>query len=667
MSKDSPSEQLNPPGSAELFRLMVENVRDYAIFVTDREGRIVSWNAAAERTLGYAEDEAIGQNAEIIFTPEDRERGAPERELRTAAEEGRAEDERWHLRKDGTRLWATGTVTPLRDEAGNLRGFAKVMRDTTERKWHEEELKRYAALLRKQTEILDLAHVLIRGSEDLIVFWNRGAQQLYGWTAEEATGKVSHELLQTQFPEDLAEIRARLFRDGEWEGELVHIKRDGARIVVASHWVLYRDGQGAPAAILEVNNDITERKRLEEEHARLLEREKEARAQAEEANRAKDEFLATLSHELRTPLTSILGWAKLLHSGTLDESSTRRALESIERNARAQKQLIDDLLEVSRIITGNLRLHLQQITLVPVIEAAVDAVRPAAAAKHIQLQVVVAPQTGPISGDADRLQQVIWNLLSNAIKFTPEGGRVEIGLERAGASIEIKVSDTGRGIEPEFLPYVFDRFRQADVTAARMQGGLGLGLAIVRHLVELHGGMVKAESGGCGKGATFTVILPLAEGAPTRPSEQRRAPATSEPSAGQECPPALDDLRVLVVDDEADTVEFLKAVLERCGAEVTAAASAREALHIFAEVKPDMLISDLGLPGEDGYSLIRKVRALGREQGGRIPAIALTAYVREEDRVKAFQSGYQMHLAKPVWPDELTAIVASFAGRTGKN
>lgn len=414
----------------------------------------------------------------------------------------------------------------------------------------------------------------------------------------------------------------------------------------------------------ELQLEIAERKRVEEERTRLLIREQEARKEAEAANRTKDEFLATVSHELRTPLNAVLGWVRMLRMGKLDEAAVTRALETIERNAKAQAQLIEDLLDVSRIISGKLRLDVRPIDLASVIEAAIDSIRPAIDAKAIRLLTVLDPKASPVSGDAGRLQQVVWNLLSNAIKFTPKGGRVQVRLERINSHVEIIVSDTGAGISPEFLPHVFDRFRQADGSLTRSHGGLGLGLAIVRHLVETHGGIVWAESEGVGRGSIFTVQLPLIA---VRAVDLSPTPDRVHPTAEWDMPlcstATLDGLRVLIVDDEDDTLEMLVAVLSQCGAEVKPASSAAEALETLQEWKPDVLVSDIGMPGEDGYTLISKVRALETEQGRQVSAVALTAHARTEDRMRALSSGFQMHLPKPVEPAELVVVIASLTRR----
>jgi len=389
--------------------------------------------------------------------------------------------------------------------------------------------------------------------------------------------------------------------------------------------------------------------------------------ESQQANRLKDDFLATLSHELRSPLNAMLGWLTLLRTRKFDEAAKTRALETIERNARTQAQLVEDILDVSRIIRGQLRLNVRPVTLVPVIESALDTVRPAADAKSIRLQSVLDPAAGPVSGDSDRLQQIIWNLLTNAVKFTPKGGRVQICLERINSHVEITVADTGQGISTEFLPYVFDRFRQADGSITRSYNGLGLGLAIVRHLVELHGGTVHAESPGKGLGARFTVKLPLMA-VTTKDSEHERVHPTVGGRVCFENSPSLKGLRILVVDDEADARELLIQILKESGVEVVAVATADEAIRVLTEQasRLDVLVSDIGMPNQDGYSLLRRVRSLPPEMGGQIPAVALTAYARTEDRRAAFLAGFQSHLAKPVELAELIAVIANLTGRTGQ-
>ncbi len=397
----------------------------------------------------------------------------------------------------------------------------------------------------------------------------------------------------------------------------------------------------------------------------LLASERAARSEAERLSAVKDEFLTTLSHELRTPLGAILGWSQILRAGPKSESDLMRGLETIERNARLQAQLVEDLLDMSRISSGKVRLDVQPVELLGVIHAAVDAVRPAAQAKGIRLKLLLDPSAGAVSGDPNRLQQVLWNLLTNAIKFTPKDGEVQLLLERVNSHIELHVADTGAGIAPEFLGHVFDRFRQADGSTTRHYGGLGLGLSIVKSLVELHGGTVQARSAGTGQGATFTVCLPVMAVQRSAYSGGRVQPSTETCPAPPFAQANLSGIKVLVVDDEADTRELIRRLLEECNADVVTAASAAETLALLERERPHVLISDIGMPDVDGYELLRRVRALGAERGGKVPAIALTAFARSEDRTRALRAGYLVHVAKPVEPGELIATVASVADRAG--
>ncbi len=421
---------------------------------------------------------------------------------------------------------------------------------------------------------------------------------------------------------------------------------------------------------LTIIEDVTERVAREaelqeqvEERSRLLTSEKLARNDAERANRLKDEFLATISHELRNPLNAILGWSHMLRLGNLTPANAKRAVETIHRNAQSQTQLVADLLDVSRIISGKLSLDVRTVDLTNIVNAAVDSIRPAADAKGIRLQLVLDPAAGPISGDANRLQQVVWNLLSNAIKFTPKDGWIQVTLQRVESHVEIIVTDSGVGISNEFLPFVFDRFRQADASTTRLHGGLGLGLSIVRQLVDLHGGSVSVSSEGQGKGATFTIMLPFVGVVGNQNDSDPAQPVQIDERNSFQGLPSLNGLKILVVDDEADTRELIREVLKECGSEVITSGSAAEALAALEQHKPDILISDLGMPDEDGYSLISKIRALPSERGGQIPAAALTAYARAEDRMRVLRSGFQFHLPKPVDSAELVTVIASLSGR----
>jgi signal transduction histidine kinase/DNA-binding response OmpR family regulator len=423
---------------------------------------------------------------------------------------------------------------------------------------------------------------------------------------------------------------------------------------------LFEDAQRHAA---ELQQEVAERILAEQERARLLVREQQARAEAESANRTKDEFLATLSHELRTPLTAILGWSHLLRMGRLPADSIETALETIERNAKSQSQLIDDLLDVSRIVTGKLRLEVRPIDVAPVVEAALQSIQPLAESKGIQIEKVFDDAPLKISGDPTRLQQIVWNLLSNAIKFTPVGGRVAVRIRRQLGRLELEVRDTGQGITSEFLPHVFDRFRQADGTTTRAHGGLGLGLAIVRHLVELHGGAITVRSDGEGMGAVFVVDLPLleseqdVEGYSDDPFTKTRTAVEGKRSN------SLKGLEVLVIDDDEDTREMISTLLSGCGAVVRACGSTAEALEVLEQVNPAVIVSDIGMPDEDGYSFIRRLRKMFGENGCNSPAIALTAYASNEDRNRSLAAGFQVHISKPLEPDVLVAAVANLVGR----
>jgi signal transduction histidine kinase/ActR/RegA family two-component response regulator len=414
----------------------------------------------------------------------------------------------------------------------------------------------------------------------------------------------------------------------------------------------------------------------ETERARAAQAGERAREETARAERAKDEFIATVSHELRTPLNAVLGWARLLRLGKLDAERTAHAVEVIERSASAQAQIVDDLLDVSRILRGDLRLDVRPLELASVVEAAVEAVRPMAEMRSIALRASILPHPGRVAGDPGRLQQVVWNLLANAIKFTSPGGRVEVRLEQEGEEVVVQVSDDGAGIDPAFAPHLFERFRQADSSSTRQHGGLGLGLSIVRRLVEAHGGAVAARSEGAGRGSVFTVRLPVTSmqgrraSAPSLPAQDghgKPAPTLPGPRPAGTAPgegaALLERLRILVVDDDEDSLEVLREILEGAGAQVATAVSVRAALAAFGERPPDVLLSDIGMPGEDGYALIRRVRALGPEEGGRVPAAALTAYTQAEDRIQAREAGFQVWLSKPIQPDDLTVAVARLAGR----
>ncbi|HYK20103.1 MAG TPA: ATP-binding protein [Pyrinomonadaceae bacterium] len=506
--------------------------------------------------------------------------------------------------------------------------------------------------------------------QGLVTFMNPAAERLFGWTLPELRGRKMHDATHhhrrdgSAFPiEECAGFQVLHQGKTLINYEDVFIRKDGTFFdVVYSSAPLQRDGK--IAGLVVVFRDVTDQKFAQQRLQQLLSREQLAREQAESANRTKDEFLTTVSHELRTPLNAILGWSTMLRAGSIEPHNLERALEAIERNARAQAQIVEDILDVSRTISGKLRLDIKPIEMISVIKAAVDSVRPAAVAKNIQLELLLDPAADHIQGDGARLQQVVWNLLANAVKFSNQGGRVQVKLERHGEMVQIVVTDNGEGISRDFLPKVFTRFQQADGSTTRRHAGLGLGLAIARHLVEMHGGTIEAHSDGPSRGATFTVSVPAA-------ASTEASSSSSEPSR---LPPAeplipqgrskLVGIRVLAIDDEADARVMIKTMLENCGAEVLTVASAKQGLEVLAGWRPHVIICDIGMPEEDGYSFIRQVREAERNNGVKVPAIALTGYVRIEERMKALEAGYQMFVPKPVEVGELTSIIAGLISKT---
>jgi PAS domain S-box-containing protein len=497
--------------------------------------------------------------------------------------------------------------------------------------------------------------------DGIITSWNAAAQTLFGYTAEEAIGKSILLIVPPERHHEEATILSRL-RNGQKINhfETERLTKDGRLVEISLSVSPVRDSTGRIVGASKIARDITDKKRFEREREHLLEAERVAREDAQRINRLKDDFLATLSHELRTPLNAILGWAQMMGLGTLTAEEMKDAGRVIERNARTQKQLIEDLLDMSRIISGKLRLELQQLEPASFIDAAVETTRPAAAVKDIRIEKLIDPLAGPISGDPARLQQVVWNLLSNAVKFTPKQGRIQVRLERVDSHIEISVSDTGQGIDPAFLPHLFERFRQADASASRKHGGLGIGLAIAKEIVELHGGTIHAMSAGEGKGAEFVVELPLLV-------FRRRLEARVHPTAPSAIPidagsTELSGLKILFVDDEPDARGLVKRLLEECGAEVVTAESASQALELVTRYSPNLVISDVGMPEVDGYEFLRKLRK-SDHVSATVPAIALTAFARSEDRTRALRAGYIHHVAKPIEPSELLATIAAVSGR----
>jgi PAS domain S-box-containing protein len=663
-SKDESSRQ-----SEERFRLLVESIKDYAIFMLDPDGRIVTWNAGAELIKGYSASEIIGEHFSKFYPPEARD--FPAHELRVAAAEGRFADEGWRVRKDGSRFWANVVITALYGHDKGLVGFAKVTRDLTERREHEVRLRHSEERFRLLVEGVSEYAIFSLDVNGNVATWNSGAARIKGYRADEIVGEhfsrfYPEEAQESGWPEHELRVAAV---EGRFVDEGWRVRKDGSRFWAHVTITALRDEAGRLRGYAKLTRDLTERKRTEALEASgaqrdaMLEAERNARMLAQRSARIKDEFLATLSHELRTPLNAILGWTQLLRSrGAAEVADLQRGMEIIERNARAQVRLIDDLLDLSRIMSGRFRLDVQQVALLDIVRGALDSIEPTAQTKGVRLESVLDPQSVMVAGDPARLQQVFWNLLSNAIKFTPKGGKVQVLLQRVNSHIEFSVSDTGIGIPAAFLPRVFERFSQKDSSTHREYGGLGLGLAISKQLVDLHGGTIQAKSMGEGQGATFVVILPLIMIAKGTERVRRVHPTTVEISDAVPVP-KLDGVQALIIDDEADALELIQRVLQNQGAIVSIVRSGEEALERLKSSTPDVLISDIGMPGMDGYQFMRQMRA-AEPKGRRIPALALTAFARPDDRKHAILAGYQAHLAKPFDVAELAIVVAGLVGRT---
>jgi len=685
------------PFPKELFSKRLLDASVDGIVAFDRDCRYTAWNRAMEHISGKKSADVLGRNAFEVF-PFLKDTGEDKCFYEALAGKSSVSENRpYTIPETGREGFFRGYYSPLYDEHNQIAGGVAIIRDITERKRAEAEAEEAHQRLTFHVENSPLA-VIEWDSDFRVSRWSESAERLFGWTPEEVIGKHVGNW-HFVFDEDVDAVeqvtnRQRLGAEFLGVQRNRNYTRDGSVLYCEWYNSVLHNESGQLISVLSLVLDVTARKLAAEERAELLVRERETRRQAEEADRLKDEFLATLSHELRTPLTSILGWATLLRTGEVEETNIARAIETIERNARSQARLIDDLLDVSRIITGNLRLDLRPINLAPILEAANHALRPTAEAKHIQLKMESDSASCLVKGDPNRLRQVIWNLLMNAIKFTPRGGSVSVRLcvvqsptsnvQRQSAIsnpqseirvssplflptdsssyVRLSVSDSGEGIAESFLPFVFDRFRQAEGSISRKQGGLGLGLAVARHLVELHGGNIRAESRGPQQGSTFTVDLPLADERrdPARQPERQREIERrgTVPTVAR-----LDGIRVLLVEDDEDSRKVLGLVLTRQGAVVTSTSSSAEALDAFGQMLPEVVVSDIGMAEEDGYELIRKLRALPAERGGLTPAIALTGYATRKDRERALSAGYQLHLAKPVEPAELVAAIASLSLR----
>lgn len=651
--------------------LLVQSVTDYAIFMVKPEGRIASWNAGAERIYGHPRSEILGQPVARLFADEDIENGAPERLLAKAAESGRIETEGWRQRCNGTRFWAHIVTTVLRSSTGQLRGFGWVVRDLTAERSASEQLRQSEERFRLLVDgIRDYAIYLIDPA-GRITTWNPGAERMKGYRSEEVVGKHFSIFFS---PEDAArgkphrelEIASRV---GRFEEEAWRVRKNGERFWANVVVTALKDKRNRPLGFAKVTRDLTARRKAEEAERQLL-REQAARSaaetvakRAEEANRIKDEFLATVSHELRTPLTAIVGWSTLLQQRHLDPT-VRKGIDSIYRNAQAQTKLVEDILDVSRIVTGKLHLEPALLDLAQVTREAIEVVQHSATAKQIDIEFAPQDEAYPLVGDADRLRQAVWNLLSNAVKFTDPKGRISVQLKQERSVLVLSVTDTGRGIEAQFLPLVFDPFKQADASTTRRYGGLGLGLALVRHIAELHGGSVAVQSPGPGQGSTFTVTLPIRAVIPPKEPHRAAAPPAALPA---ETHGDVAGLKILVVDDEVDAQELVAAVLRGSGAEVETAGGSLQALDAVVAFQPDVIVSDVGMPDVSGYTFIQRLRQLGSAQGGSTPAVALTAYTRAEDRQRALEAGFDNHIGKPIEANTLITVVAAVARRSGKH
>ncbi|MDQ3474240.1 MAG: PAS domain S-box protein [Acidobacteriota bacterium] len=632
---------------AALLAAIVESSDD-AIISTDLTGTIASWNQGAERIFGYTPAETLGLSFTILMPAE---RFEKESKILTEVLKGKRVEHYETVRqcKDGSLIDISLTISPLKDELGNIVGAAKVARDISERVKREKQI-RYQARLLNAVEQAVIA-IDLNGK---ILSLNSFAEWLYGWLEQEVVGKSLLDLTSAPDTHQLTdEIFSRIHRGDSWSGELRVLRKDQSEFTaMVTHSPIHND-QGELIGVVVVSRDITANKQAELEHAKLLESERQARAEAEEANRIKDEFLATISHELRNPLNVILGYSEVLvRSKEANESEfVQRAAEILRRNAIAQAQLVSDLLDLSRLQLGKFSLNRQVVSLTKTITDAVETVRDEAETKGLQVRIEMTNELVFVDGDPLRMEQVVWNLLNNAVKFTPSGGKVTVKLVKQNGFAQLAVADTGQGIEPKFLPHVFEIFRQADATISRRQGGMGIGLALVQQLVQLQGGSVSVSSGGVGRGAEFMISLPIT----TEVAEPRK-------TGGLVQPDALTGLRILVVDDSADTVDMLRTLLEMDGAMVSTAGGGPQALEILEKESFDVILSDISMPGMDGFELLSRLRKL--PSGRDVPVLALTGFGRAEDVERAKSEGFFSHITKPVDVAQIVAMLQKLPART---
>jgi PAS domain S-box-containing protein len=634
---------------ARHFAAIVESSDD-AIISKDLNGTIVSWNRAAERLFGYTAAEIVGQSVRVIIPPD---RQSEEDQVLGTVRRGEIVDhfETVRLRKDGTRVPISLTVSPIRTSTGEIIGASKIVRDLSRVQRVQRDALRLASIVDSSDDA-----IVSKDLHSIVTSWNAAAERMFGFAESEMVGQSIRRIIPDDRQPEEDEVLSRIRRGERVEHyETIRRRKDGTLVPVSLTVSPIISQDGTIVGASKIARDISERERAEQERQRLL-------TIAREASSLKDEFLATLSHELRTPLNAIVGYVRMMQSDLLTGEKRTRAMDTVARNVTSLTQIVEDVLDVSRIISGKLRLDVQAVDLPPVIQNAVETVRPAAEAKGVRLVTIVDPHAAPVSGDPERLQQILWNLLSNAVKFTERGGRVEVRLERVDSHVEVTVTDTGIGIPAEFLPHVFDRFRQADAGITRARGGLGLGLAISRHLVELQGGRIFADSDGPGKGATFRIDLPLRSANAAAPAEERGR-AQAPQAEGHIAVPQLHGIRILAVDDDRDALALVREILEATGATVSTADSGQHALDLLERTTPDVVLADLGMPQMSGFDLIDRIRRSERAEIREIPAAALTAYARSEDRTKVLRSGFQLHLAKPVDPGELMAAIAVLAKR----